>query len=217
MLPILKTFIFSFIGTILVPWISSKFGFQITSDQTTTLQTLTMGGLVSAGAALSHLAHAKATGSANSPPPAAKVSAHWLATVIAVALGLMVLSALTACTTLSNFFGSPTGTAVATAAVDVAVATAEQKGVTAAQINSIAKTALAADSGTAATLSAVSSVVNAQLAKLKLPAADLAAAQILEDALAVAIQAQIGANPNVATAQAAIADVLNAAIAATGG
>ena len=45
----------------------------------------------------------------------------------------------------------------------------------------------------------------------------LAAAQILEDALSVAIQAQVGANPNVATAQAAIADVLNAVVAATGG
>ena len=59
--------------------------------------------------------------------------------------------------------------------------------------------------------------LGAQLAKLNLPAGDLVAAQILEDALAVAIQAQVGANPNVATAQAAIADVLNAAIAATGG
>jgi hypothetical protein len=45
----------------------------------------------------------------------------------------------------------------------------------------------------------------------------LEAAQILEDALSVAIQAQVGANPNVATAQAAIANVLNAAIEATGG
>jgi hypothetical protein len=62
------------------------------------------------------------------------------------------------------------------------------------------KTALAADAGTAASLATVSSVVNAQLAKLNLPPADLVAAQLLEEALSVAIHAQIGANPNVATA-----------------
>ena len=213
MLPILKTFIYSFIGTILVPWISSKFGFQITSDQTTTLQTLAMSGLISVGAALSHLTHAKATGA----PAGTKASAHWLATIAAAVLAVAMLIGVSACTTLSNFLSSPTGAAVVTASVDVAVATAESKGVPPAQINSIAKTALAADAGTSASLAAISSVVNEELAKLKLPAGDLAAAQILEDALGVAIQAQIGANPNVATAQAAIADVLNAVIAATGG
>lgn len=129
---------------------------------------------------------------------------------------LSVSMGLSACSTLAKI-GTPQAQPYVTAAVDVAVATAEAKGIPAAQINAISKTALAADSGTAATLATVASVVNAQLAKLNLPAGDLAAAQILEDALSIAIQAQVGANPNVATAQAAIADVLNAAIAATGG
>lgn len=158
--------------------------------------------------------------SLTSPPPASsstsgttKASLHWITVVLVAAL---VVSALAGCSLLAKL-GTPAAQPYVTAAVDVAVATAEAKGIPAAQINSICKTALAADSGTAATLATVSAVVNAQLAKLKLPAGDLAAAQILEDALSVAIQAQVGANPNVATAQAAIADVLNAAIAATGG
>lgn len=104
-----------------------------------------------------------------------------------------------------------------TAAADVAVATAEQNGVSAAQINAIAKQALAADSGAGATLAAVTAVVNAELVKLKLPAGDLAAAQVLEAALEVAIAQQIGSNASVGQYQAAVADVLQAIIAATGG
>lgn len=125
----------------------------------------------------------------------------------------LILLALVGCKTLS----APTSQPYITAAVDVAVATAEAKGIPAAQINAIAKQALAADQGTSATLAAVAGVVNAQLAKLNLPAGDLAAAQILEDALSIAIQAQIGNNPDIANAQAIIASVLSIAIAATGG
>ena len=99
----------------------------------------------------------------------------------------------------------------------MAVATAEQKGITAAQINAIAHQALVADSGASATLAAVAGVVNSELAALKLPAGDLAAAQILEAALSVAIAEQIGSNATLANAQAATADVINAVIAATGG
>lgn len=102
------------------------------------------------------------------------------------------------------------------AGVDVAVATAEAKGVSAAQINSIAKAALAADTGTAATLAAVGQVINAELVKLNLPAGDLAAAQILELSFQVAIQKQVGTDPTLALTQAAVADVLKAFIAATG-
>lgn len=125
----------------------------------------------------------------------------------------LILLALVGCKTLS----APTSQPYITAAVDVAVATAEAKGIPAAQINAIAKQALAADQGTSATLAAVAGVVNAQLAKLNLPAGDLAAAQILEDALSIAIQAQIGNNPDIANTQAIIASVLSIAIAATGG
>jgi hypothetical protein len=45
----------------------------------------------------------------------------------------------------------------------------------------------------------------------------LAAAKILEVAIGAAIQAKIGNNPDVAAAQATIADVLKAVIAASGG
>jgi uncharacterized protein YceK len=129
---------------------------------------------------------------------------------------LMLMTSMSGCSILSQLT-TPAAQPYVTAAVDIAVATAEQKGISATQINGIAKTALTADAGTSATLATVSIVVNAQLAKLNLPAGDLVAAQILEDALNVAIQAEVGSNPNIATAQAAIADVLTAAIVATGG
>lgn len=136
---------------------------------------------------------------------------HWLTVVIAL---VIVLPLLHACSILAKI-SAPTSQPYVVAAVDVAVAAAEAKGVSAAQINGIAKQALAADSGTAASLAAISVLVNTQLADLKLPPGDLAAAQILEDALAVAIQAQIGNSASVAQAQAAVAAVLNAVIEAT--
>lgn len=134
-------------------------------------------------------------------------------TLVAVA---GISGSLTGCATIAKL-STPSAQPYVVAAVDVAVATAEAKGVPAARINAVCKTALAADSGTAATLATVATVVNAEVAKLNLPPADLAAALILEDALSVAIQAQVGANPDVATAQAIIANVLQAAINATGG
>ena len=125
----------------------------------------------------------------------------------------LCISVLPSCSLLQ----SPTAAPYVTATVDIAVATAEQKGVPAAKINSLAKLALAADAGTSATLATVSNVVNAQIARLNLPAADQAAADILEVALSAAIQAKVGSNASVAQAQAAIADVLKAVISATGG
>jgi len=104
---------------------------------------------------------------------------------------------------------------IITAAADVAVATAEAHGISATQINSIASQALAADSGTAASLAEVGTLVNQQLAKLNLPPADLAAAQVVEIALGAAIQAQVGNNATAAQTQAAVADILKAIIAAT--
>jgi hypothetical protein len=128
----------------------------------------------------------------------------------------LAVTALTGCTTMQKVF-SPNAAPYVTAAVDVAVATAESKGVPATQINSIAKQALAADTGAGASLAAVTALVNAQVAKLNLPPADLAAVQILEVALTAAVQQQIGQNPNVAVAQADVAQLLNAVISATGG
>ena len=150
-------------------------------------------------------------------PPSAGTAAKMIPVLLMVGAALLTAGSLSACKT------PPTAAQVAnaqpyiTAAVDIAVATAESKGVSAAQINSIAKVALAADAGTAATLSTVASVVNAQLAKLNLPAGDLAAAQILEVALEAAIQAKVGSNADVAAYQAAVATVLQSVIAATGG
>lgn len=130
---------------------------------------------------------------------------------------VLILPLLHGCATLTkieNAIGSPAAQPYLIAAADVAVATAEAKGVSAAQITGIAQKALAADSGTAASLATIAAVANAQIAKLGLPAGDVAAAQILEAALTVAIQAQIGNNASIAQAQSAIAVVLNAIIAA---
>lgn len=218
LLPLLKTFLYSAIGSVVVPWISSKLGVQITPDQTTTLQNVAFGGLIGVGSAAVHWLHQKflpgATPPASSPPPAAKASAHWLMTVIASALAVLTL---VGCASLTSFFSSPTGNVVVTAAVDVAVSTAEQKGISAAQINAVAKQALAADSGVTATASAISGVLNAQVAKLNLPAGDLAAIDVLETAFAAALVAKIGSNTSVASAQADIATLLNQVIADTGG
>lgn len=145
------------------------------------------------------------------------VKPETVAKVAVLLLLAMPLGMLSGCATVGAWFSSPQAGPVIQAAVDVAVATAEQKGVQAAQINSIAKQALKADSGASATLATVAALANAQIAKLNLPPQDIAAANILEVALGAAIQAKIGNNPNLALAQAALAQVLQDAIAATGG
>jgi hypothetical protein len=111
----------------------------------------------------------------------------------------------------------PGNAAYLQAAVDIAVGTAEAKGVKATDINRIAHQALAADTGSTATVAAVVALLDAQIVKLKLPPLDQAGADILVVALGAAIAAKIGDNPNLATAQAGIAQVLGYAIAATGG
>lgn len=148
---------------------------------------------------------------------AAVNNAATVAKVLAVVMMLPLLMTLHGCATVSAWFSSPSAQPVIIAAVDVAVATAEQKGVTAVQINDVAKQALVANQSTSATLATVSAVVNQQIAKLNLPAGDLAAVQILEVALAAEIQSRIGTNADLAAARAAVADVLNAVIEATGG
>lgn len=140
-----------------------------------------------------------------------------VAPVLLAVLVLPLLLTLNGCATVSAWFSSPSAQPVIIAAVDVAVATAEQKGVTAVQINDVAKQALVANQSTTATLATVAAVVNQQIAKLNLPAGDLAAVQILEVALAAEIQSRIGTNADLAAARAAVADVLNAVIEATGG
>lgn len=148
------------------------------------------------------------------PPPSSGTVAklHLLTAIVAIVLALSVMAG---CASLSAKVTSPTAQPYVTAAAQAAVGIAESQGITAAQINSVATQALAADQGTGATLGAVSGVVNTQLAKLKLNASELLAAEGLEAALAIAINQQISGNANVAAAQAAIADVLNAIILAT--
>ena len=128
-------------------------------------------------------------------------------------IALSCVSLLVGCKLLSQ----PTAGPYIQAAVDIAVATAESKGVSNADINRIAKIALAADAGTNATLSSIAGVVNVQIAKLNLPPVEIAGIQILEAALSAAIQAKIGSNPDIAQAQVAIAEVLKDVIAASGG
>jgi len=132
-------------------------------------------------------------------------------------LTAVVVMALCACASVQSFFGSPQAQPIVDAVVLVAVATAEQKGVPAAQINKVAKAALLADTGVAGSLAAISALVDDAIAKSGLPAADLAAAKILEVALSAAITAKIGNNPDLAQAQAAVAVILNSVIVASGG
>lgn len=159
--------------------------------------------------------HGYTAGALSNAASAAVTAAAKTLTPVVLCAFLIGVS-LTGCATLQKVF-SPNAAPYVTAAVDVAVATAESKGISAEKINSVAKQALAADTGSSAPLAAVVALVNAQVAKLNLPAGDLAAVQILEVALTAAVQQQIGQNPNVAVAQADVAQVLNAVIAATGG
>lgn len=136
------------------------------------------------------------------------------------AVGLLAVSILAismGCTSVQSFFNSPQSKPVIDAVVLVAVATAETKGVPAEQINKVAKAALAADTGVAGSLAAISALVDQAIAQSGLPAADLAAAKILEVALGAAITAKIGNNQDLAAAQADVAVVLNSVIAASGG
>lgn len=135
-----------------------------------------------------------------------------------------IATLMTACAVLvlcaCSFFNqltTPAAQPVIDAVVLVAVATAESKGVPAAQINKVAKAALVADTGVSGTLAAVSALVDQAIANSGLPAADLAAAKILEVALGAAITAKIGNNADLAAAQADVAVILNAVIAASGG
>jgi hypothetical protein len=207
-------------------------GFSLTPDQEQTLQDWLVGGgmtvamivmrfLTSTPIFQKVISEFSTTGTpaTTTTKSATSTTAKVLAATLFV--GLLVSSyGLGGCTFLQKLT-TPAAQPYITAAVDVAVTTAEQKGVTAAKINQLAKAALVAASSSSATLATVSAAVNAEFTKLKLPAGDIAAAQILEDALTVAIQAQIAgsakAGTAIATFQAAATDVLNAVIAATGG
>lgn len=151
------------------------------------------------------------------PAPAPTASVAAAVKVAVLLLALPVLLSLHACASVQSFLGSPTGQTVVVAGVGVAVTTAEQKGVTAAQLNTVAKTVLAADSGASATMAALTSAVNAAAIKAGVPAGDLAALQGLGIAFDAYIVAKYGSNSTVQNVQADVATFANAVIAATGG
>lgn len=150
------------------------------------------------------------------PAPVASVPAVAKALVMFLALGL-TMTVIHGCASVQSFIGSPTGQTVVIAGVGVAVTTAEQKGASAAQINSVAKAVLAADSGSTATVAALTAVVNAQLVKLNVPQGDLVAFQGLELAFDAYLVAKYGSNTTVQNVQADVALFCNAVIADTGG
>lgn len=103
------------------------------------------------------------------------------------------------------------------AAVLVAVATAEQHGVQAKDINRIAKVALLTDQNDSATLGEIGAAVNYEINQLPLQPADVAAVAIVTAGLASFIKARIGSDPKIAATQTVVADVLREIIVATGG
>jgi hypothetical protein len=168
-------------------------------------------------------APAAAAASASAPTP----SVTKLAVLMFLAGSTLVLSGsiLTGCagfTKAAKDITSPAAQPYITDAVNVALIAAEASGVKASQINAVAKTVLAADSGLSASLSALSVVAQQQIAKQKLPQADAAIIQVVLSAFDTALQAKIGqlapgTATSVAATQAAVADILNSVIASTGG
>lgn len=122
---------------------------------------------------------------------------------------------LSSCATIQGWFGNPTTAQYIQDAVDVAVLVASTQGVSAAEINIVAKAALAADNGAVSTLAELGALLEKEFTKLKLPVADQTAITILVSALSGAIAAKIGNNATVQQAQADIALVLNDIISAT--
>jgi uncharacterized protein YceK len=130
-------------------------------------------------------------------------------------LTLPVLLALNGCATIQGWFGSPTTAQYIQDAVNVAVLVASTQGVSAAEINAIAKAALAADNGAVSTLAELQTLLDKEIAKLNLPTADQTAIGIVVSALSGALASAIGTNTTVQQAQVIIADVLNDIVAAT--
>lgn len=147
------------------------------------------------------------------PQTTGTVKLHWLTVITA----LVLASQMVGCASTQAALSSPAGQAAVVAGVQVAVTTAEQHGVTAAQINSVAKQILADTSGVSTSLASLSALLNAELMKLKVPAGDVQAFQGLEIAFDAYIAAKYGASPTIAQVQQDLATWLNLAIADTGG
>ncbi len=153
---------------------------------------------------------------APAPSPATVVAAG-----IKVAVAMLVLAAtlpyLHGCASTQAWLGTPTGEAVTIAGVQVAVTTAEQKGVSAAQINSVAKSIIADVQMSTVTLATMTATLNAELIKLKVPAGDVAAFQGLELAFDAYLVGKYGNNPTVQNLSADIILFCQQAVIDTGG
>lgn len=148
------------------------------------------------------------------PPPSSGtvVKLHWLTVLMVATLTLMM-----GCTSTQTFLTSPTGTAVVSDGVAVAIIAAEAKGVSALQINRVAKAVLAADQGTSTTLAALASVVNREVLKAGVPPVDVGAFQILEAEFNTWLIAKYGNNVTVQNVQADVAAFCQIVITDTGG
>jgi hypothetical protein len=129
-----------------------------------------------------------------------------------------LFASLCGCSFLGNLV-TPTVVPWLQIAVDVAVAQVVQNNkAKAIQVKAIAQQVLAADSGTNVALAEIETLVNAKIAALKLPPADLAAAQLLAATLEAVVQAKLtsatGAGVTAAT-QVAVATLCNDVILAT--
>jgi hypothetical protein len=209
--PILTTIITSALGTYVFPWLTTLLGSSLSTGQ----QGALTAGLVGGVTGLFHWLHTKFFPTMTTSGTTAKV----LPFLVGVLLLGATTTGLTGCATLEKAVApSSPYSPLIQAGVDVAVAEAVHKGVTAAQIKSIAQTALQADSGTTATVATVSAVVDQQIAKLNLSVGDKAAAQLLVSTLEGVLNTLLtnpGNSTAVANAQVAIAAVLNDVIAAT--
>jgi hypothetical protein len=161
--------------------------------------------------------HGYAAGSANAVITAAANAASNAVKLTPVVLAIFMLPFLHGCASTQAFLSSPTGQEVVVAGVKIAVATAETKGVPAAQLNSVAKQLLADDTGAAATLTALTAAFDGEMIKLNIPAADVIAFQGLEVAFDAYITAKYGSNATVQNVQADLALFLTQVIADTGG
>lgn len=139
----------------------------------------------------------------------------------------LALVALTACAGLSNLL-APSAMPLEQAAVGAAVFTAEtanhatvvEQTARAVTINKIAKEVLAVDTNSSMALADVEIIVNAKIATLNLPAADMLVAALLTNALGQAVQAQLAVTTKGAISpqtQVAVATVCGWIIADTGG
>ncbi|HEY6927440.1 MAG TPA: hypothetical protein VI653_28455 [Steroidobacteraceae bacterium] len=210
--PILTTVITSALSTIVFPWLEQAIGLKLDPTQQVAWTASTVG----AATGVAHWAHAKFFTTQAATVTSVAKSFLPLAFLIGMLMAATSLVGLSGCAQLSKL-GTPAAQPYVSDAVDAAVLGAEIAGVPAAEINRISKLALAADQGAAATVATVAGVINDELAKLKLTDPELTSVHVLEGKLAAALQAQIDKNPNAATAQAVVADMLNEAIKITGG